>query len=172
MVNEGYIKLYRKMVKWGWYKETNTKAVFLHLLFMAQYEPCYYKGEYLEEGQIATSFREISHETGISERSVRTAIEHLEATGELTHKSSRKFSIFTIQNYSEYQGTTQQPTQDRKRKGRKERKEAKERKEVKEKEQRISLSRARAESEEREKPSFDGLLKMLERRMKNDDGVI
>ena len=35
MANEGYIKLYRKMKKWGWYKDQNTKDVFLHLLLEA-----------------------------------------------------------------------------------------------------------------------------------------
>lgn len=44
MANEGYIKLYRRMMKWGWYTDTPTKCVFLHLLFLACYEPCYYKG--------------------------------------------------------------------------------------------------------------------------------
>ena len=35
MANEGYIKLYRRMMKWGWYTDTPTKCVFLHLLFLA-----------------------------------------------------------------------------------------------------------------------------------------
>lgn len=53
MANEGYIKLYRRMMKLGWYTDTPTKCVFLHLLFLACYEPCYYKGVQLEPGQAA-----------------------------------------------------------------------------------------------------------------------
>ena len=32
MANEGFIKLYRKMLEWGWYDDGPTKDVFIHLL--------------------------------------------------------------------------------------------------------------------------------------------
>lgn len=105
MANEGYIKLYRKMMKWGWYTDTNAKCVFLHLLLLAQYEACFYRGVKLEVGQAVTSIREIATQTGISVRSVRTAIEHLKSTQEVTQLPHGKFSVFTINNYIEYQGS-------------------------------------------------------------------
>lgn len=104
MTNEGYIKLYRKMMKWGWYTDTNTKCVFLHLLFMACYEPCYFKGIYLEQGQVVTTLSEISEGTNISTRSVRTSLNRLKSTNEVTIKTTNKFSIITLNNYSDYQG--------------------------------------------------------------------
>lgn len=104
MANDGYIKLYRKMMKWGWYTDTNAKCVFLHLLFLAQYETCFFRGIKLEIGQAVTSIREISAQTGISMQSVRTAIKHLKSTQEITQCTHGKFSVFTIQNYAEYQG--------------------------------------------------------------------
>lgn len=103
MANEGYIKLYRKMMKWGWYTDTNAKCVFLHLLFLAQYEPCFYRSVKLEIGQAVTSIREISAQTGISVKSVRTALEHLKSTQEVAQSSHGKFSVFTVKNYSDYQ---------------------------------------------------------------------
>ncbi|MBO5715064.1 MAG: hypothetical protein J6S23_01565 [Clostridia bacterium] len=102
--SEGYIKLYRKMMKWGWYTDTNTKCVFLHLLFLACYEPCYFKGVYLEPGQIITTVKEISDGTGISVRSVRTSLERLKSTNELTIETSPKFSLIKLNNYADYQG--------------------------------------------------------------------
>ena len=104
MANEGYIKLYRKLMKWGWYTDTNAKCVFLHLLFLAQYEACFYRGVKLDVGQAVTSIREISTQTGISVQSVRTALEHLKSTQEITQSPHGKFSVFTVKNYSEYQG--------------------------------------------------------------------
>ena len=104
MTNEGYIKLYRKMTKWGWYKDNNTKCVFLHLLFMACYEPYYTAGIYLQPGQIVTTFREISEQTGISVQSVRTSINRLKSTNEITIVSTPKNSLITVNNYSDYQG--------------------------------------------------------------------
>lgn len=103
MANEGYIKLYRRMMKWGWYTDTPTKCVFLHLLFLACYEPCYYKGVHLEAGQAVASIRQISTDTGISVQSVRTALSHLKSTQEITQCEHGKFSVFTVNNYSDYQ---------------------------------------------------------------------
>lgn len=104
MAKEGYIKLYRKMMKWGWYTDTNAKCVFLHLLFLAQYEACFYRGVKLDVGQAVTSIREIATQTGISVQSVRTALDHLKSTQEITQSPHGKFSVFTVKNYSEYQG--------------------------------------------------------------------
>lgn len=104
MTSDGYIKLYRKMTKWGWYKDNNTKCVFLHLLFMACYEPCFYRNHFLETGQIATTLKEISEGTGISVQSIRTSLNRLKSTNEITINSTNKFSIITLLNYSDYQG--------------------------------------------------------------------
>lgn len=103
-MNDGYIKLYRRMMKWGWYKDSKTKDVFLHLLFLACYEPCFFKGEEIHEGQCVTTVHEISAGTGISVSSVKTALNHLKSTNELTIKTTSKFSIITLNNYAEYQG--------------------------------------------------------------------
>ena len=37
--NTTYIKLFRKMLTWEWYGDTNTTRVFLHILLNAQYQP-------------------------------------------------------------------------------------------------------------------------------------
>lgn len=103
MASDGYIKLYRKMIDWGWYDDPAVKCVFLHLLLSAQYEPCYYRGIQLDTGQAATSIRELSAKTGISVRSVRTAINKLKSTHEVTQQIHGKYSVFTVNKYAEYQ---------------------------------------------------------------------
>lgn len=110
MANEGFIKLYRKMRKWGWYDEPYTKAVFLHLLFLAQYEETFYRGIALEIGQAVATLPEIALENGISVQNVRTAIEHLKSTGELTVKKYPRFSVYTLKNYDLYNGANSQST--------------------------------------------------------------
>ena len=105
MANEGYIKLYRRMMKWGWYTDTPTKCVCLHLLFLACYEPCYYKGVQLEPGQAVSSIRQIATDTGLTVKQVRTAINHLKETQEVAQSPCGKFSVFTVNNYNDYQCT-------------------------------------------------------------------
>lgn len=105
MANEGYIKLYRRMMKWGWYTDTPTKCVFLHLLFLACYEPCYFKCVHLEPGQAVSSIRQIATDTGLTVKQVRTAINHLKETQEVAQSPYGKFSVFTVNNYNDYQCT-------------------------------------------------------------------
>lgn len=173
MANEGYIKLYRKMMKWGWYTDTNTKCVFLHLLFMACYEPYYYGETFLQPGQVITTVKEISEGTGISVRSVRTALERLKSTNELTIKTSNKNSLITVNNYSDYQGsdkpsdkqTTNERQTNDKRSYIKEGKEGKEGKEY------LSYERKRGRKKKSETvPSFD--VDKLEERMRTSDDVV
>ena len=105
MANDGYIKLYQRMMKWGWYTDTPTKCVFLHLLFLACYEPCYFKGVHLEPGQAVSSIRQIATDTGLTVKQVRTAINHLKETQEVAQSPYGKFSVFTVNNYNDYQCT-------------------------------------------------------------------
>ena len=52
-----------------------------------------------------TTVKEISDGTGISVRSVRTSLERLKSTNELTIETSSRFSIITLLNYTDYQGS-------------------------------------------------------------------
>lgn len=104
----GYIKLYRQMLDWGWYDDTNTKVVFLHLLLTANFKDTEWHGIQLKRGDVVTSRRSLAEDLKISERSVRTALEHLKTTHEVTIKVYPKFSIISIQNYDLYQMTDPQ----------------------------------------------------------------
>jgi hypothetical protein len=97
------ITLNRKIQKWGWYKNSNTKDVFLHLLINANWHDGEYFGHPILRGQCMFGRKQFSDELGISEQSVRTAINHLKSTSEITIKSTNKFSVITIVKYSDYQ---------------------------------------------------------------------
>ena len=99
----GYIKLYRKMLEWGWYDDTNTKVVFLHLLLTANYKDIEWHGIPLKRGDVVTSIHKLATDLKLSDQNVRTALSHLKLTGEITSKSHIKFSIISIKNYNQYQ---------------------------------------------------------------------
>lgn len=111
----GFISIDRKIVDWEWYKDTNTKVLFLHLLFIANWKDGRFKGYEVPRGSVVTSIAHLAQGTGLSIKAVRTALKHLQMTHEVAIKKTNKFSIVTIEKYGFYQD----PNNDRgKQKGR------------------------------------------------------
>lgn len=101
--DKGYIKVFRQMLNWGWYGDTNTFRVFMHILLRANYEPSEYRGHRIEAGECVFGRRKWAKELGLSERQVRTAIEHLQSTHEIAIKTTNKFSIITVVKWEFWQ---------------------------------------------------------------------
>ena len=80
MLEGGFIVLQRKILSWDWYKDSNTKAVFLHLLLTANYEPVEWRGVKIKVGQRITSISKLSNELDLSFKEIRTALKHLQKT--------------------------------------------------------------------------------------------
>ena len=98
-----YIKLYRKMLTWEWYGDTNTFRVFLHILLKANYEPSRYRGHEIGAGECVFGRKKWAKELGLSERQVRTALEHLKSTNEVSTKSTNKFTIVHVEKWEFWQ---------------------------------------------------------------------
>lgn len=107
-MNEGYIKLSRKIVDWEWYKNINTCRLFIHLLFKANWKDGRFEGIEIPRGSLVTSLPTLSSETGLSVQQIRTAEKHLKSTGEITVSLCPKFRIISIKNYCEYQDINSQ----------------------------------------------------------------
>lgn len=102
-----WIKVDRNILEWGWYKDANTFRVFMHLLLTANAKPHKFLGVDVNRGEVATSYKSLAESLDISIRSVRTAISHLETTGEVTVKRHSRFSVISIPNYDSYQANRQ-----------------------------------------------------------------
>ena len=107
----GWIKLHRKLIEWEWYKDSNTLHLFIHLLLTANHEPQKWRGITIERGQVLTGRKELSFATGISEQSLRTSINRLKSTSEITINPTNKYSVITICNYDSYQSEKSQANQ-------------------------------------------------------------
>ena len=103
MFENGYIKLFRTMTKWEWYKNETVKSVFLHCLFRANFADHKFEGMTIKKGQFVTSYKNLAEELGFSVRQVRTAIEKLKSTNELTSKSTNKFTVITVIKWEDFQ---------------------------------------------------------------------
>lgn len=105
-----YIKLYRELKDWEWYKDSKMVHLFIHLLLSANFKPNKWQGIDIKKGQILTGLNALNKQTGISVQSLRTCIKRLKSTGELTIKSTNKFSLITLLNWEHYQGLVEQAT--------------------------------------------------------------
>lgn len=112
-MNESWIKLYSKFLNWGWYQDTNTKVVFLHCLLKANWKDSKYQGYDIPRGSFVTGRNKLSKELQMTEREIRTSLEHLKSTNEVTIKTTNKFSIISINNYEMYQRNDQQSANER-----------------------------------------------------------
>lgn len=103
MCDGNYIKLNRKMLDWEWYKNQNTKDVFLHCLLKANWKDGKFQGIDIPRGSFVSSYANLATELGISVKSVRVAVNHLITTKEMASKGYSQFSIFTVVKYEQYQ---------------------------------------------------------------------
>ena len=103
-----YVKISRKILDWEWYTDTNTKVLFLHILLKANWKPGRFQGTEVPRGSLVTSQQNMAMETGLTIKNVRTALKHLENTGEVAVKRHPKFSVITVKNYNQYQSSGSQ----------------------------------------------------------------
>ena len=104
--DNSWIKLYRKMVTWRWFTDVNTTHFFLYCLFTANWEDKDWKTLKIPKGSFVSSLKKMSADSGLSEKSIRTAKKKLIETGEIeekTTKGAKGYTVITICNYDKYQ---------------------------------------------------------------------
>lgn len=99
----GYIKLYRKLMQWGWYRDNVVKGLFLHCLLTAAFKPFDWMGREMKSGQLITTRRALADELGFTEQQVRTGLKKLESTGEIRITPTNKYTVITVLNWESYQ---------------------------------------------------------------------
>ena len=102
--NNNFIKLSRKILDWEWYTDEHTKTLFIHCLLKANWKKGSFRGVSVKRGEFITSLQNLANETGLSVQSVRTAIKHLELTGEIESKNIKFGRLITVVNYEMYKG--------------------------------------------------------------------
>lgn len=108
-MNDGnYIKINRSILEWEWYKNINTKILFLHMLLKANWKDYKFEGKEINRGSFVSSISNLAFETSLTEREIRTAISHLKTTGEVTSKGHNKYTVFTVVKYNLYQSIDKQ----------------------------------------------------------------
>jgi DNA replication protein DnaD len=107
----GWIKIHRKMLDWEWYSEKNVLILFIHILLKASFKETNWKGVSIKRGQLITSRTHLSEETGLTVQQVRTCLDKLKSTNEITIKTTNRFTVITVENYTLYQDVEQKDNQ-------------------------------------------------------------
>lgn len=102
-----FLKIFRRMVYWEWYTDVNTTKLFLHCLLMANWKDGRWRGIEYKRGQFFTSLDSLSKETGLTIQEVRTALEHLTSTNEVTCETTNRYTLISVVSFDKYQGEQQ-----------------------------------------------------------------
>ena len=91
-----FIGLYYFVVKYAFgyilpFVVAATLAVFLHLLIMANIEDKKYRGYDVKRGECIIGRKSLAEDLNMSEQNVRTAINHLLLTNEITIKTTTSY---------------------------------------------------------------------------------
>lgn len=103
-----FIKLNRNILNWRWYKNSNTFRLFVHLLLTANIKENNFEMVTIHRGELATSIDKLAKALELTPQQIKTAISHLKLTGEITSRSTSKFTIISIKNYDVYQAINKQ----------------------------------------------------------------
>lgn len=98
-----FITVDRKILKWEWYQDVKVFHLFLYFLLRANWEDGRWKGIDVKRGQLITGRLKLSKDTGLSEMEIRTCLNKLKTTSEITIKATSKYSIITVCKYDTYQ---------------------------------------------------------------------
>lgn len=109
-MNRGYVKLWRKSLDKGWIKNHKLWAFWSWCLLMTTHKEfdaiVGLQVIHLMPGQFIFGRKKAAEETRLTEREIRTILDFLKKAGNLTVKTTNKFSVITITNWSTYQPIT------------------------------------------------------------------
>ena len=86
-------------------------------MLKANFKDKNWQGVVVQRGQLVTSRDHLALETGLSVKQIRLALDKLKSTGEISIKTTNKFTLVTIENYTLYQDIEDEEGQQRANKG-------------------------------------------------------
>lgn len=101
----GFIKIDRALRDWQWYNTKHMINVWLEILLTVAFADYYQGGLLIKRGQVLVSRKKMSEKLNISEQEVRTCINRLVSTNEITTKKTNKGTLITVIKWEDFQST-------------------------------------------------------------------
>ena len=106
-MEQGWIKLHRKMVDKGFYKKSQYFHLWVHLLMLANHtqKEFMWNGNIIliKEGQMITGRKQLSDDTGIPESTIEDILKFLESQHQIQQQKTTKYRLITIVNWIKHQ---------------------------------------------------------------------
>ncbi len=102
-MNNGWVRIHRRLLDWEWFKTPGMLNLFLYLILEATHSGIKWEGKYIEPGQLVTTVKKLSKNLKLSTQQIKTGLLRLEATREINKQTTNKYSIITINKFSTYQ---------------------------------------------------------------------
>lgn len=109
--SSGWVKLHRSILTWEWFTDVNTAHFFEYCIVKANHDDDTWRGIRIKRGSFLSSYETMRVESGLTVQKIRTAIEKLKSTGEITSEATNNYTIITVCNYDNYQIETKQEQQ-------------------------------------------------------------
>lgn len=111
MQDKGWICLHRKFIDWEWYSDANTMRLFIHCLLLANHKTQKWRGTTIKAGSFISGRIKLAQDLNLSESQIRTSLNKLKLTNEITIQPCASYSIITVNNWKQYQKNNQQNNQ-------------------------------------------------------------
>ncbi len=112
LMNNGYIKLWRKIKDNPYCRDPDYLAVWVWCLVRATHRPIstLFQGERLtlKPGQFITSRRSLSEISGVQESKIERILKRLKSEQQIEQQKSNRSRLITILNWDQYQSSEQQ----------------------------------------------------------------
>ncbi len=116
-------------MEWEWWDDLPTRVLFLTILLLTNHSSKKWRRMTIQSGQLITSRNQLSTNSGLTPQQVRTSLKKLsslstnklfeanqpqngflKSTSEITIKTTNKFTVITINNWNNYQISTNKST--------------------------------------------------------------
>jgi len=116
-MQNGWIKIHRKIQDKGYYKKSAYVHLWIHLLLNVNHEPkeFMWNGNIIlvKEGQMITGRKNLSEDTGIPPSTIEDILKFLERQHQIQQQKTTKYRLITIVNWIKHQNPTAKATTSR-----------------------------------------------------------
>ena len=103
-MQQGFIKLFRSLLEWGYIGNPKMLQLWIVLLLLASHNEKNWQDIEIAPGQIVTSVRKICLITLQSEKTTRNCLEKLKKGKQIDIQTTNRYTLITICNWENYQG--------------------------------------------------------------------